>query len=154
MEGTDTVATIIERLLRAREAIAPLVAQGLEEVGQKAVQQLHDASPYDPTENIGVIPGEEEHLNESFSVDTAQVTDTGAEVPIKTSEPIKFQYVTQGTDGPIYPVEAQALAIPGGHPVASVAGQDANPFQEEVAASLQNENPFGPVIEMLQSELG
>ena len=154
LEGSDNIAAIIARLQNARDMIAPLVAQGLEELGQQTVQQLKDAAPYDPMYNIGVIPGEEEHLNESFSVGDTQVTSAGAEVEVKTSEPIKFQYVTQGTDGPIYPVSAQALAIPGFHPVASVSGQAANPFQEEVAAWLQDQNPFVPVTDMLQTELG
>jgi hypothetical protein len=50
--------------------------------------------------------------------------------------------VTQGTDTPILPVVKRALWWPDAeHPVASVRGQAANPFQEKAVAEFESEFP-------------
>ena len=124
---------IQERFLVAQSLLGGVIQEAAETVADDSVEALKSASPYDPEPNNGVIPDEEGHLNESFYTGDAALNGVTATVDVKTTEPIKFQYVTQGTQGPIYPVTKKALwwsAL--SHPVGSVAGQSANPFQEPV----------------------
>lgn len=128
-----------QRIVDAIDNAGEFCAQATNDVALALVEELEHDAPFDPAENNGVIPGEEEHLNVSFGMNEAPAalsTISG----VWTNEPIKFQYVTQGTVGPIVPVQKQALWWPGAeHPVAWVSGQQANPFQQRSASTIENE---------------
>ncbi len=133
---TDTsgLAAFIAKVKLAATMVDPAMDEALDKIAEEGVLLLQEAAPYDPAENNGVIPGEEGHLRDSFDVVPA---DSG-EAQIITHEPIKFSYVTQGTETPITPTIKQALWWPElEHPVAWVRGQDPNPFHEEVVDELK-----------------
>jgi hypothetical protein len=124
------------RLVDIQAQLGGAVDTAIEEVADETLNRLQGATPYDPEPNNGVIPGEEEHLRESYSVTPASggIVSTAE---VTTFEPIKFGYVTGGTAGPIYPRVAKALWWPAlQHPVGSVSGQNANPFHVPVAEEM------------------
>lgn len=157
--GTFTgLQSIVARLENARQQIAPGIAVAIQAAADDAVQETHDLSPVDMEENNGVIPGEEGHLNESFYADPVQETSVGAATTVRTREPIKYSYVTQGTldKAPIHPVTKQALWWPSApHPLGSVQGQAPNDFAAGVPdtiASRGNEY-FQPVLDAIAQAL-
>ena len=144
-----------QRIVEARDTAAEFCAQATNDVALALVEVLQHDAPFDPAENNAMIPGEEEHLNVSFGMNEAPVA-LSATAEVWTNEPIKFKYVTEGTVGPILPVEKQALWWPGaGHPVAWVSGQQANPFQQRSASTIENElaTIVDPVIQAWLREI-
>jgi hypothetical protein len=136
---TTAIQAWKQRIIEARDSAAEFCARATDEVANTLVEELQHDAPFDGEENNGVIPGEEGHLNESFGMNNADVSEN-ATAEVWTNEPIKFQYVIQGTASPILPVEKQALWWPGAeHPVAWVSGQSANPFHEKSAGTIRDE---------------
>lgn len=134
----NNTAQIIQRLQAAQAAIPDLVATGVEQLGELSVTSLHDHCPVDEEDNNGVLPGEAEHLADSFVTGDVSVGVVST-MEIGTTEPIKYQYVTEGTDSPILPVEKKALWWPAlEHPVASVSGQEPQPFQLDALAEIES----------------
>jgi hypothetical protein len=136
---TSGLQALRNRFMDIKATLGDVVDQAVNEVAQEAQVMLESATPYDPEPNNGVIPGEEGHLRDSYAVTDA----TGGIVStaeLTTSEPIKFGYVTGGTDGPIYPRAKRALWWPAlQHPVGWVSGQSANPFHQVVAEEVATE---------------
>lgn len=124
----------LEGLSRLRNELPGLIRATLSDSGNAVVQDLASAAPRGQgggTPPEGDAPGP---LAESFS---AVVEDSAGEavLTVKTTQPTKLMYVTEGTGiyGPygerIYPKVKQALYWEGAeHPVKSVAGQEANDF--------------------------
>lgn len=149
---------LIIRLESARTLIAPGMVQGIQAAADDTVLLTHDACPVDLEADNGVIPGEEGHLAESFSADPVIETSVGATTQVRTSEPIKYSYVTQGTldKEPILPVTKQALWWPGApHPLPSVHGQAANDFATGVPDEVASKGYeyFAPLLDALAQTL-
>lgn len=131
--------------------------EGLQNASDDAVKRLQEESPYDASPNNGVIPGEEGHLSDSFHAN--EVQDNGDDVvsnTVITQEPIKFQYVTQGTASPIQPKEKKALWWPdAGVPRRSVRGQQANPFHYQVQLDVlkNGDTYFASALAKLKADL-
>ncbi|GAC1589092.1 MAG: hypothetical protein NVS4B1_33440 [Ktedonobacteraceae bacterium] len=121
-----------------RDGLGVLMRDGTAAIELEAVNGLHAACPVDNEADNGVIPGEEGHLDESFVGDPVMASVAASHAEVRTQEPIKFQYVTQGTASPILPTVKKAMWWPGAaHPMYSVAGQAADPFQTAVAQDIQ-----------------
>lgn len=125
----------LDALSRLRDELPGLISAALSDAGNAVVQDLASAAPRGQggggTPPEGDAPGP---LAESFS---ASVEDAEGEavLTVKTTQPTKLMYVTEGTGiyGPygerIYPKVKLALYWEGAeHPVKSVAGQEANDF--------------------------
>src|SRR5690242_2174454 len=117
-----------ERLAYARSQLPDLTKKAVHDAGDWVVQNLQDAAPVGATEGSpppGDAPG---RLSESF-----YVQDEGpASITVRTGQPQKLEYVTQGTGifgprgEPIRPITKKALYWEGAdHPVQSVRGQEA-----------------------------
>lgn len=142
---TSGLLALMDKVANARDAIPMVMEAAMAGIGLDAVTELSIASPYDASANNGVLPGEEGHLNESFSASDVIPTAEGADVEVKTSEPIKFFYVTEGTVDvePIFPLYKRALWWPdAAHPYAFVHGQQANPFHKQVLQDLESGEPL------------
>jgi hypothetical protein len=127
------VPDVIARLQGVIDAFGDATMDVCNEIANVAVEDLSVNAPYDEEENNETPPGEEGHLNESFYAVEA-ITSLGGigSTEVKTHEPVKLEYVTEGTSTPITPTTKQALWWPAlDHPVALVAGQEPNPFVEE-----------------------
>lgn len=129
------------RLEKAQSQIPRATLKGLDVLAKAGTFSLLVSAPYDPAPDNGVIPGEEGHLRNSFyalpSVSTGLASGLAE---VGTHEPIKFQYVTQGTlyATPIRPIRAKALWWPSlSHPVPFVRGQAPNPFQEKAKEKIE-----------------
>ena len=134
----DGLLAMQERFSSAKSGLGIVLRETTTRAENEAVNQLHTNSPVDDEANNGVLPGEEGHLNESFVGDPVEVNDITSHADVRTEEPIKFQYVTQGTDSPIYPVVKKAMWWPGAaHPMYSVSGQAANPFQVPIGQDIE-----------------
>lgn len=132
------------RIEAGRRLLPDIMELGINTAAEATVQELHEKCPVDDELDNGVIPGEEEHLNESFLATPAQSDGEHSIAQVKTEEPIKFSYVTQGTIdlSPILPVVARGLWWPAlRHPVAFVMGQNANPFQEPIKDIVEENGP-------------
>jgi hypothetical protein len=150
----------IAKLEEAKIAFAEKTVEACDAVANMAVETISKKAPFDEEENNDVIPGEEGHLNESFYAIQAIATGDGqATTSVNTNEPIKFEYVTEGTmdKSPIRPVVKKALFWPAlEHPVASVKGQEPDEFFNEAYDEIVNEagsvvdETFAPVIDMLR----
>lgn len=153
------VQDLIQQLEDAVVQFDALTVDACNEIADNAVTILAKNAPYDPAEDNGTIPGEEGHLNESFVAIQAISTGEGqAETFVETTEPIKLSYVSEGTleQAPIVPISKQALNWPDAeHPVASVAGQDPNPFVQDSYDEIDAKVPeivqgvFQPALDML-----
>jgi hypothetical protein len=125
----------LDELAQLRSTLPSVIEQALSEAGTSMIQNLTDAAPRGT--NSGGTPPEGDAsgpLAESFSASVA-VSGSRAKLTVKTSQPTKLKYVTQGTGlyGPykqrIYPRVKKALYWEGAeHPVRSVAGQEPNDF--------------------------
>lgn len=136
---TSALDTWIARIEAAIEAAPEACAKMANEGGELMTLALGVNAPFDGAPNNGVIPNEAGHLNESFGYNEA-APGLSCTAEVYTGEPIKYQYVTQGTDTPILPVIKRALWWPDAeHPVASVRGQAANPFQEKAKGEFESE---------------
>lgn len=154
------VQDTIERLEEAKTLFAEKTVEACDEVANMAVETLAKNAPYDEEANNDNIPGEEAHLNESFFAIQSIATGNGeAQTTVNTNEPIKFEYVTEGTQDkePIRPLIQKALWWPAlDHPVASVKGQEPNPFFDESYQQVLNEQAaiiaeiFAPVFDLLR----
>jgi hypothetical protein len=134
-----TMDGLIERLQATRDAIPEIMSEAVKEIESLAVIALEDACPVDDDENNGTLSGEEGHLVHSFVALDPEASGAKVTGEVATLEPVKFQYVTQGTIGPIFPAEKHALWWPGlAHPVAWVNGQDANPFDQEAKGEFES----------------
>lgn len=125
------IGAIQARLTVGRDLLGVSLGLGIIDVGEETVRMLQTVTPVDPAPDNGTIPGEEGHLIDSYTVDPVQQSGPSAYTFVRTSEPIKFSYVTQGTEdkAPIVPITAKALWWPDAvHPYASVSGQAANDF--------------------------
>lgn len=146
-----TIETFIDSIIQnIEDAIALFDGATIDactEIADKAVEIIAKNAPYDEEPNNDVIPGEEGHLNESFYALEGISTGNGeAEAAVKTMEPIKLQYVTEGTDTPITPIIKQAMWWPTAeHPVALVSGQEPNPFVDESIPEIEAE--VVPIVE-------
>ena len=138
MNMESFVPDIIARLQGVIDALGDATTDACDEIANVAVEDLSVNAPYDEEENNETPPGEEGHLNESFYA-LESITSLGGKssTGVKTYEPIKLEYVTEGTQTPITPTTKQALWWPAlDHPVAMVAGQEPNPFVEETYNAL------------------
>jgi len=125
----------LDQIARVRSELPNVVRGALEEAGRVMVQDLASAAPRGTSGGGSALEGDASGpLAESFteSVD-------GSTLTVKTTQPTKLGYVTQGTGiyGPIgeriYPTIKKALYWPGAdHPVRSVAGMEANDFVSPV----------------------
>jgi len=121
----------LDQIARVRSSLPGVVRDALDAAGIAMVQDLASAAPRGTSGGGSAPEGDASGpLAESFteSVD-------GSTLTVKTTQPTKLGYVTQGTGihGPygerIYPTVKKALYWPGAeHPVRSVAGQEANDF--------------------------
>jgi hypothetical protein len=131
----------IARIEAAIEAAPETCARIANEGGDLLALALGVNAPFDGAANNGVLPNEAGHLNQSFGYNEATPGESCV-AEVWTNEPIKYQYVTQGTATPILPVQKMALWWPdAAHPVAFVRGQEANPFQEKAKADFESEFP-------------
>lgn len=124
----------LEGLSRLRNELPGLIRAALSDAGNAVVQDLASAAPRGTGSGTPPEGDASGPLAESFS---AIVEDAEGEtvLTVKTTQPTKLMYVTEGTGiyGPygerIYPKVKKALYWEGAeHPVASVAGQEANDF--------------------------
>jgi hypothetical protein len=147
---TSGLSALIAKIKQVQTDLEPTINEALDEIADEGVALLKQAAPFDPSENNGTIPGEEGHLRDSFQTSAAE----NQHAEIITTEPIKFSYVTGGTDSPIFPVSKQAMWWPGAaHPVAQVNGQNANPFHQDVIDDLTTEGSNilqEKILELLQ----
>lgn len=161
-EVVTRINDIIGKLNLIKQDLKDYTEIAANDVALYAVEQLAAKAPYDEGEDNVTPPGEEGHLRDSFYYGAAfQVTASAiTEVEVKTQEPLKFEWVTQGTEdvAPIQPQQAKALWWPDApHPLWQVAGQAPNPFQEEVYSQVVSEAPtiiqeaLQPVIDELRN---
>lgn len=153
---------IIDKLNQAKQDLKDYTEIAANDVALYAVETLQKKAPYDEAENNVSPEGEEGHLRDSFYYTAAFQSGVAnsTDVEVKTEEPLKFGWVTEGTEdvAPIQPVQAKALWWPDApHPLWQVAGQPPNPFQEEVytevnaqTASIVQE-ALQPVIDELRN---
>lgn len=154
------VQDMIARLEEAKTQFEEKTVEACDEIANTAVETLSKNAPYDPEPNNDVIPGEEGHFNESFyAIQAISVGNGIAQTAVETNEPIKFEYVTQGTmdKSPIEPLVKKALWWPAlDHPVYSVQGQEPNPFFDESYQQILDEAPtiveeiMTPVFDLLR----
>lgn len=151
---------IIATLREAQQELSDFTYAAAADVSLFAVETLSEKSPFDEAPNNDSPEGEEGHLRDSFAYMPSVTTGNEDVMLVYTEQPIKFQYVTQGTldAAPIEPVEKKALWWPDApHPLHEVAGQDPNPFQEEALAIIQGEIPaivteaLAPVFDTLRN---
>lgn len=146
IEKGTALQSQLEGLSRLRNELPGLIRAALSNAGNAVVQDLASAAPRGQggsgTPPEGDAPGP---LAESFS---AVVEDSAGEavLTVKTSQPTKLMYVTEGTGiyGPygerIYPKVKKALYWEGAeHPVKSVAGQEANDFVSPITDEADGE---------------
>lgn len=146
VEMGNALQSQLEGLARLRSELPGLIRATLSDAGSAVVQDLASAAPRG--QGGGGTPPEGDTsgpLAESFS---AVVEDSEGEavLTIKTTQPTKLMYVTEGTGiyGPygerIYPKVKKALYWEGAdHPVASVAGQEANDFVSPITDEADEE---------------
>ena len=147
-QGLDAM---IMRLSAASAAVPGLMQQAVRDAGQMVVDDLSAAAPVGASEGMpppGDGPG---HLNESFyAQDEGETT-----VSVRTRQPLKLQYVTQGTGiyagkGRIRPRTAKALMWPGAaHPYRSVAGEPPNDFVSPVIDGFDGQEALLPIVDEL-----
>lgn len=131
---------LLQEIQTAMEETVGLTCEAIADV---AVENLIHEAPFDEAENNMTPPGEEGHLNESFYATSAIYTGNAkATTIVKTDEPIKFSYVTEGTDTPILPRTKKAMWWPDApHPMYAVSGQEPNPFAELAHQMTVDETP-------------
>lgn len=146
------------QLAEARAVLSGMLQQAVHEAGDWVKQNLSDNAPVGAQEGQppqGDGPG---RLSESFYVqDEGSAFNPGAAITVRTTQPQKLEYVSQGTGiyGPrgqrIYPTTKRALYWPGAdHPVRSVAGQQPNDFVEAALSDRpQAEDVLDSVVEQL-----
>jgi hypothetical protein len=134
------VPDLIANLEAARDLLSDATVAACNEIANTAVEDLINNAPFDEEEDNMTPPDEEGHLNESFyAIEAIPGVGGEASAEVHTSQAIKLEYVTEGTEekAPIRPLIKQALWWPAlDHPVASVAGQEPNPFVEETYTQL------------------
>lgn len=136
---TSALDAWIARIQAAIDAAPEACAKMTNEGAELMALSLGVSAPFDGAANNGVLPNEAGHLNESFGYEDA-TPGLSCTAPVWTNEPIKYGYVTQGTATPILPVQKRAMWWPdAAHPVSSVRGQEANPFQEKAKAEFDSE---------------
>jgi hypothetical protein len=161
---TSGLDALRAKVAEARAALPGLLADATREAGQWVAQNLSDAAPVGQGESGSAPPGGDApgKLAESFFVqEESSSFSEGAAVSVRTRQPVKLSYVTQGTGiyGPtgqrIYPVSKQALYWKGAdHPVRSIAGMPANDFVTPALAEMPDaQEALGAVIEELQAIL-
>jgi hypothetical protein len=155
---TSGLQALIQRLKQAQQTLPAVVFAGVQLVADETLAALVEATPYDPAPDNGVIPGEEAHLRDSYQLTPVELQAVQAECDLRTTEPIKFGYVTQGTldVAPIYPVVKRGLWWPQlRHPVPQVAGQAPHPFQAPLPQEISDrmEDILAPVLSAWEQEL-
>ncbi len=152
---------LIARVQEARSILPQLLVDAAQSAGDAVVDELSSASPHGQGGG-SPLPGDSSgHLAESFYAVAEQQSDT-AVVEVRTSQPLKLQYVTEGTGvyvgkGRIVPTTKKALYWPGAeHPYRSVAGQRANDFVSPVLADATDTvaGEVQTVVEELSGILG
>lgn len=160
---TTGLDALRQRVARARAALPGLLQQAVQDAGTWVAQNLSDGAPVGQGEGgalppPGDAPG---RLAESFYVQgESSAFSNGAAVTVRTHQPLKLQYVTQGTGvyagrGRIYPTTKRALYWSGAdHPVRSVAGQRPNDFVTPALAEMPDaQEVLSVVVEQLQEIL-
>lgn len=145
------------RLQSAITEVPQMTADCVDEVANYAVDQLHDRAPYDGDSNNGTLPEAPGHLVDSFSNDPQANPGLDSETTVKTSQPIKLQYVTKGTDSPIFPTFRMAMWWPDApHPLYAVNGQQANDFVSPIYSDIDSQiaDIVDPVIADWLNTLG
>jgi hypothetical protein len=137
-----TMGTALQRqldgLAQLRSALPGVIKDSLDSAGTSMVQDLASAAPRGQGSSGSSPEGDASGpLAESFTASVEETTLT-----VKTSQPTKLGYVTQGTG--IYGAE---------HPVRSVAGMEPNDFVSPItdeAGSEINDEVSSAIYEALQ----
>ena len=151
---TSGLDALILRFMDARAALPGLMQQAAHDAGDMLKDELAAAAPVGKSEGPPPPGDASGRLADSFYVmdDSAGVEST---VSVRTLQPLKLQYVTQGTGiyagkGRIYPTTKKALYWPGAsNPYRSVAGQEPNDFVTPVLDGFQPEEALQIVIDEL-----
>lgn len=139
--------SFLERIAEARAQVLGLVQEVVQQAGETMVTDLSAAAPRGKNEGSPPPPGDGDGpLAESFYVQQEPPpSPAGAAITVRTTQPQKLEYVTQGTGiyGPrgerIRPKTKKALMWPGAaHPVRSVAGMQPNDFVSPVVDNAPN----------------
>jgi len=135
--NTSGLDMLIARVRKARTELPRVTQAAAQRAGDTLTQQLSSAAPRG--KNPGPPPPGDASgpLSRSFS-SLAEQSGSGATLELKTNQPLKLQYVTQGTGvyvgkGVIRPLTKKALFWPGaGHPYRSVKGMKGKDFVKPV----------------------
>lgn len=157
LKGLKALYSRIEAVME--DDFGSMLAEGVQAASEDAVKLLEEAAPYDAAPDNGIIPGEGEHLIDSFYANEATPKGNAlATNTVRTEEPIKFQYVTEGTltAAPIKPKTKQSLWWPdAGYPRRQVQGQAPNPFQEPLVGEIEanGDEYFAETLGLLKVDL-
>jgi hypothetical protein len=130
---------LIARVQKARAELPRITTEAAQRAGDTLTQQLSSAAPRGKNPGPpppGDAPGP---LSKSFSA-LAEWKGPGATLELRTNQPLKLQYVTQGTGiyvgkGVIKPLVKKALFWPGAaHPYRSVKGIKGKDFVKPVTS--------------------
>ncbi len=142
ISDTSGIDVLRKRIEEAEKEFTPLLQKAAKEGGEVVAYFLKDKAPHGRGGGPpppGDAPGT---LARSFHVVEKHQSNAVA-IEVQTTQPLKLQYVTQGTGvhigkGRIYPTKKRALYWQGAsHPVRSVAGQRANDFVSPVLTKVE-----------------
>lgn len=155
----DILLHQLQRIATVRSELPAIIADEIVAAGSELVAELGSAAPRSGSTGSTIEGDTSGPLAESFSSDV-QGSDGVVTLTVKTSQPTKLKFVTEGTGlyGPlnhrIIPRTKRALYWEGAaHPVKSVAGQEANDFVSPLtdeAGSIINDRVAGAIGEALQ----
>lgn len=136
---TSGLRDLIARVQEARSILPQLLVDAAQSAGDAVVDELSAAAPKGQGGGTP-LPGDASGpLFESFHATAENQGNVGV-ATVSTTQPLKLQYVTEGTGiyvgkGRIVPLTKKALMWEGApHPMKSVAGQRANDFVSPVLA--------------------
>lgn len=135
--NSSGIDRLIARIRKAQTELPRITQEGAQRAGDTLKEQLSNAAPHGKNPGPpppGDAPGS---LSRSFTA-KAEKSSQGATLEVKTSQPLKLQYVTKGTGvyvgkGVIRPLTKKALFWKGAaHPYRSVKGIKGNDFVKPV----------------------
>jgi len=128
---------LIARVRKARTELPRITTNAAQRAGDTVKAQLASAAPHGRSGGPPPPGDASGPLASSFSAQASQ-QGIGAHMELKTSQPLKLQYVTLGTGiyagkGPIRPLVKRALFWPGAsHPYRSVKGMKGKDFVKPI----------------------
>lgn len=131
---------LLSRVRKARTELPRITTNAAQRAGDTVKGQLASAAPHGRSGGPPPPGDSSGPLASSFSVQASQ-QGIGAHMELKTSQPLKLQYVTLGTGiyagkGVIKPLTKKALMWKGAaHPYRSVKGMKGKDFVKPVMAT-------------------